>query len=127
MGASFPVLNDVDLLTANNYMYPSIAVLALHNNALTGTIPRGLGEMELSESIKEIFVFVSYASFSLLTLFCCVVVDEAYFDFSDNKLTGSIPTELGNQVKIHSFNLAANMLTGTLPSEMGRLSVLGKL
>jgi hypothetical protein len=59
MGASFPVLNDVDLLTANNYMYPSIAVLALHNNALTGTIPRGLGEMELSETARIAPVLVS--------------------------------------------------------------------
>jgi hypothetical protein len=55
------------------------------------------------------------------------VVDEAFFDFSDNQLTGWIPTELGNQVNIQTFNLARNMINGTLPSEMGRLSDLGKL
>ncbi len=53
--------------------------------------------------------------------------DEAYFDFEKNKLTGSIPTELGNLENIHAFMVAGNLLTGTLPSELGELSDLGKL
>jgi hypothetical protein len=55
------------------------------------------------------------------------VADEAYFDCNENKLTGSIPTELGNQIKICDFKVAGNMLTGTIPSEMEKLTNLGKL
>ena len=48
-------------------------------------------------------------------------------DLSDNRLTGSIPVELGNRVRITHFDLSNNDLTGTIPGELGNLSELNSL
>ncbi|MEN8216452.1 MAG: leucine-rich repeat domain-containing protein [Pseudomonadota bacterium] len=45
----------------------------------------------------------------------------------NNKLTGSIPSELGNLSKLAVINLGLNKLTGSIPSELGNLSKLESL
>jgi len=44
-----------------------------------------------------------------------------------NKLTGSIPTELGNLTQLTRLNLSANKLTGSIPTELGNLTQLTKI
>ena len=45
-------------------------------------------------------------------------------DLSENRLSGTIPAELGNLPNLGWLWLAANRLSGTIPSELGRLSDL---
>jgi hypothetical protein len=44
----------------------------------------------------------------------------------DNKLNGTIPTEIGNLVNLVEFNVGLNSLTGSIPSTVGQLENLGK-
>ncbi len=46
---------------------------------------------------------------------------------SDNQLTGSIPTELGNLSNLEDLWLSDNQLTGSIPTELGNLSNLIRL
>jgi hypothetical protein len=111
------------LLTDTTYIYPCIATLVLRNNSLTGTIPTGLGEMDLGKSIQDYTSFCfSFTCLVVAAYFCCCfVTDEACLDCNENNLRGSIPMELGHQTLLHSLKVAENMLNGTLPSEMETL------
>lgn len=44
-----------------------------------------------------------------------------------NKLTGTIPTELGGARLLKSVFLASNLLTGTIPTEVGNWPELTSL
>ena len=46
---------------------------------------------------------------------------------SGNRLSGAIPAELGNLVKLEMLALAENRLTGTIPPALDRLTRLGWL
>ena len=48
-------------------------------------------------------------------------------DLAENKLTGAIPTQMGGLDRLTSLWLGENMLTGTIPPELGRLSNLEEL
>jgi Leucine-rich repeat (LRR) protein len=50
-----------------------------------------------------------------------------YLSLSSNSLTGSIPTELGNLSNLKYLSLLSNSLTGTIPTELGNLSNLREL
>ena len=43
------------------------------------------------------------------------------FEVDHNALTGTIPTELGNLINIVELDLDDNKLTGTIPTEFGRM------
>ena len=51
----------------------------------------------------------------------------AELDLSSNGLTGNLPTELGQLVRITGLYLSFNQLTGTIPSELGDLVSLRAL
>ena len=46
---------------------------------------------------------------------------------NDNQLTGPIPPELGRLGSVHSLDLSGNALTGPIPRELGRLTELESL
>ena len=48
-------------------------------------------------------------------------------DLSDNQLTGSIPTGLGNLTSLEELYLSDNQLTGSIPVELGNLTSLTEL
>lgn len=76
---------------------PSLVRLRLGGNSLTGAIPSGT---------------------------CQTVQDLTYMELDSNKLTGSIPPDLGSCRKLALLNLAENQLTGALPPELGKLGNL---
>jgi Leucine-rich repeat (LRR) protein len=45
-------------------------------------------------------------------------------DFSNNNLTGYIPSTIGNLKQLHSLNLSHNKLSGSLPQTLGNLTGL---
>lgn len=47
-------------------------------------------------------------------------------DLSENSLSGTIPTSLGDLSRLAELRLNDNSLTGGIPSTLGRLSDLGK-
>ena len=48
-------------------------------------------------------------------------------DLRDNQLTGAIPSELGYLANLQELNLSGNQLTGAIPSELGDLANLQEL
>lgn len=44
-----------------------------------------------------------------------------------NRLTGTIPTQLGNLGKLYRLHLAGNQLTGSIPTQLGSLTALTRL
>ena len=77
---------------------PSLSLLRIENNSLTGPIPTEFGNMSTS---------------TLATL-----------SLAGNSLTGSIPSELGNLSALTELDLSGNSLTGSIPPELGQLSNL---
>ena len=73
-------------------------MLYLHNNQLSGSIPKELGNLTNLEVLR----------------------------LYGNELSGSIPTELGNLVNLTELNLGGNQLSGTLPQSLTMLTKLEK-
>ena len=73
--------------------------LSLPGNALTGRIPRALGDLSSLKSLR----------------------------LEQNRLAGSIPPELGNLSRLEVLSLSDNRLTGSIPAELGDLSELDAL
>ena len=76
-----------------------VTELNLHNNQLSGEIPRELGNLS-----------------NLTNLY-----------LHNNQLSGEIPRELGNLSNLTNLYLVNNQLTGPIPGELGNLSNLRKL
>ncbi|KAL5558480.1 hypothetical protein UlMin_034691 [Ulmus minor] len=76
---------------------PSLVRLRLGSNSLDGEMPNG-----------------TFKPLQNLT----------YLELDDNKLSGTIPTELGSCQKLALLNLAQNKFTGSLPYQLGNLRKL---
>ncbi|KAJ3692616.1 hypothetical protein LUZ60_011711 [Juncus effusus] len=48
-------------------------------------------------------------------------------DVSNNKLSGEIPSALGNLLALHNLNLSKNHLSGTIPEAIGKMKLLESL
>eukprot|EP00250_Pteridium_aquilinum_P015011 c22326_g1_i2 orf=415-2790(-) len=76
--------------------FPSLLILNLSHNALTGTLPSQIGKLS-----------------TLLGL-----------DLSNNKLSGPIPPQIANITELSALDLSHNNFTGSLPSTLSTLGNL---
>ncbi|KAJ3210668.1 hypothetical protein HDU67_005122, partial [Dinochytrium kinnereticum] len=82
------------------FRMPNLVRLAIHNNALTGSLPaNALGE---SQSLM-------------------------YMNIQNNQLSGSIPETLSRMTNLVEFTAMANDLTGPLPASIGSMTNLRHL
>lgn len=97
--------------------------LSLQKNNLQGAIPVSLGKCKLS-------LFHLYSNnisgnmpkelFSLTAVLITI-------DLSDNRLTGAVPTEVGNLKNLDELLLSSNRLSGEMPLGLGKLTDLSIL
>jgi len=104
--------------------------LTLSNNHIRGTLPSEYSELnnliELNLATNSITGSIPWeyegglgsSGFDLLKL----------LDLHVNKITGSIPSSIGNtMINLESINLCSNLLQGTIPSTIGSLFYLESL
>ncbi|KAM3391827.1 hypothetical protein ACQJBY_013135 [Aegilops geniculata] len=90
--------------------------LYLHENYLSGPIPRTLGDCKNLETLNLSCNNFEYSiPKELLTLSSLSVG----LDLSHNKLSGQIPLEIGSLVNVGSLNISNNQLSGQIPSTLG--------
>nr|GMC71599.1 putative leucine-rich repeat receptor-like serine/threonine-protein kinase At2g24130 [Ipomoea batatas] len=93
--------------------------LRLDNNSLYGSIPASLSFLSklllISLRGNKFSGTIPYSIFTNCTLLYNV-------DFSDNLLTGNIPSEIGNCPELWTLNLYDNQLTGEIPYSLTNAS-----
>ena len=82
-------------------MSPSLTILALQNNNLSGSIPDSWG----SEVMGNNIINQTY-SLQILTL-------------DHNLISGVIPVSLGKMGFLQELSLSHNQIKGSIPSELG--------
>lgn len=106
----------------------------LSNNEFSGKIPSNLiglngfkfvGASQLSgntlyEDLRIVMKGVEYA----LTY---VLAANIIFDLSNNKLTGEIPSSIGNLTGLRLLNLSINHIEGKIPASLSKISTLEQL
>lgn len=106
----------------------SLEGLHAFGNLFTGTLPTEIGVLTT--------LGMSFSSLLVIFNCCCCPVQELmhkcsffleFYRLHDNLLTGTVPTEHGNLVRLEEMLMASNLFTGTLPSEIGKLTRLGML
>ncbi|RVW94594.1 Receptor-like protein 12 [Vitis vinifera] len=118
-----------------------IQMLDLSSNNLSGTIPNCLNNLTAMAQNGSLVIayeeksFVFYLSMAYIdnTLVQWKGKEQEYkrtlglvksIDFSNNKLTGEIPTQVTDLVELVSLNLSRNNLIGPIPSMIGQLKSL---
>lgn len=106
--------------------FPSVTILDLSGNKISGSIPSGIVKLGRDlESINTISL-----SNNLLTGTIPSNIGElvaSRLDFSRNQLTGSIPESIGDIHPLWYLNLGTNQLSGTIPQSIGNLRSLAQL
>ncbi|KAF6149299.1 hypothetical protein GIB67_026155 [Kingdonia uniflora] len=108
---------------------PRLSSVDLSSNELTGSILSSfftsmtLVSLNLSGNhFTGIIPFQTSQTNELLVLPSSPVIES--IDLSDNSLSGSLPSEIGNLGMLKLLNLRKNSLSGQIPSEMSKLSGL---
>lgn len=96
--------------------------LFLQKNNLSGTIP-----LELGNLLKLRQLYLDRNDLSGLIPETLKELNLTYISLHSNKLTGPVPSWIGNFHELRYLHLGANKLTGTIPSELGGLSKLNNL
>ncbi|KAI3903118.1 hypothetical protein MKW92_005725 [Papaver armeniacum] len=104
-----------------------LSTFDLSNNKLSGELSKENGKRLSSFST----INLAGNEFSgLIPFFICSKDSESnptFMDFSNNNLSGIIPTSIGYCTYLNSLNLGANNLTGNVPSELQQLKSLSYL
>ncbi|XP_050212295.1 probable leucine-rich repeat receptor-like protein kinase IMK3 [Mercurialis annua] len=90
--------------------------LSLHDNLITGPIPKTLG---ILPNLRGLQLFNNRFSGSIpSTLGLCPLLQT--LDIGNNLLTGSIPDTLANATKLFRLNVSFNSLSGSFPVRISR-------
>ncbi|KAI3967964.1 hypothetical protein MKW92_044006 [Papaver armeniacum] len=104
-----------------------LSTFDLSNNKLSGELSKENGKRLSSFST----INLAGNEFSgLIPFFICSKDSESnptFMDFSNNNLSGIIPTSVGYCTYLNSLNLGGNNLTGNVPSELQQLKSLSYL
>ncbi len=141
------------LLPSNIVKLSNLTNLWLYNNQLTGELPCNICEMQIeldNPSYVKIFdnqfcgpypncmldnigiqdttncSLIAESQFYIWDQ-CYIVADTDSLDRSNNGLTGSIPSEIGNLINLEYLFLNGNELSGEIPSNIGNLENLKEL
>ncbi|CAL5020729.1 unnamed protein product [Urochloa decumbens] len=101
----------------------SLFYLILENNAISGIIPEGIGNLISLQALDlsdNHFTGTLPSSLSMLQSL-------NGFSVANNTLTGSIPLSIGNLTKLNYLVLLSNEFSGTIPSTLGNLTNLLEL
>jgi RHS repeat-associated protein len=94
-----------------------LLVLGLNVNSLSGQIPTGVGTLSKLQTLNLSTNQLTGPVPSLSGLTNLTAID-----LSNNKLSGSLPAELGNLTKLTSLILNNNLFTGSIPRSYGNLT-----
>ncbi|KAG6692160.1 hypothetical protein I3842_10G099600 [Carya illinoinensis] len=107
------------------YPHPSIFLIDLSRNYLTGTIPSQWTSLKLevlSTSVNKLSGRIPSYLGKITTLKQLLI-----FVFLNNRFFGTVPPELGKLVNLEMLILSANFLTGDLPIDLTYLTNLTEL
>ncbi|XP_048317803.1 receptor-like protein EIX2 isoform X2 [Ziziphus jujuba] len=100
-------------------------IMDLSHNHLTGHIPHCISNLSglKSEGIEEITYQgkLKVVAKGRVLLYYSTLYLFNSFDLSNNNLSGAIPLELTDLIKLGTLNLSMNHLTGQIPSSIGNL------
>lgn len=101
--------------------------LRLANLQLVGSLESvlpTLGPLTFLQSLDlSVNVFSGYIPGESLTSFPHL----SYLNFSDNVVTGDIPSEMGELLSLQYLDLSINNITGVIPASLGNCSLLKSL
>lgn len=111
-----------------------VQVLRLNNNKFTGTIPLDLGTMPnlriltLNENSLEGSIPSTFGATRKTSAKQVAITHDAQsievLDVSNNKLSGTLPRDLGNAQSLKTLNVSNNRFTGAIPQELGNIPTL---
>ncbi|KAB2068698.1 hypothetical protein ES319_A08G049500v1 [Gossypium barbadense] len=117
----------------------SLSIIDLSQNKLSGPIHSCLSHLTLEPNVEEPFNLHASIHEQLEEKVDYTTKRNSYtykrnnlvlmsgIDLSCNRLTGEIPTEIGNLSEIRSLNLSHNNLTGHIPSTFSKLKQIESL
>jgi Leucine-rich repeat (LRR) protein len=107
--------NNQPITQARNY----IVELKLHNNNLTGTIPR-----QIANSSLEYLSLHQNRLVGTIPPELFYGPEIRYLELFENNLQGTIPPQIGASSYIYTLSLNDNKLNGTIPRQLGKLAKL---
>ncbi|KAK9025604.1 hypothetical protein V6N11_038465 [Hibiscus sabdariffa] len=98
-----------------------LEILAFDSNPLiSGTIPASIGGLQ---ELQSVFLQDNRLEGSIPSELCHLT-NLAYLDLSSNKLSEPIPAYLGNIISLRNLFLGSNMFSSSIPSTLTRLNDL---